>query len=284
MIHAQRCDIVSEPTKSRRSNLKPQLTNNRDIRLQALLLDYQATEKDDGTKADRLYQAFLKTIEDGYWRPEDRLPSERQMAALLPVSEGTVQALMRRLVDNGIVHRKRGSGTYISNIDEGDNMFIRYLFDESPSTGKLEILNIEIDAVNITEIINPGPWSQFLGQRPSYIRMARHITVDSTFKVFGEFFFDGGRFRPLLDINPDTFHVTHVRKIIHDRFNAPILKIVQNLQFLPAESDVAAAIGIQMGDTIMLMEILNFSLNDEPIAYQRFYFPLSDRKLNIWSN
>jgi GntR family transcriptional regulator len=256
--------------------------NGRDIRLEALLEDFNKSDDNDGSKVERIYQAFLKTVDSGYWRPGDKLPTERQMAAALPVSEGTIQAVMRRLVDIGIVHRTRGRGSFISNVDEGDSIFIRFLSNATSTPDEPEILDVDILNVDISETTEGGPWSEFLGTRPSYIQMARRLSVNNELRVLGEFFFDGGRFRPLLDTNPETFRVIHVRKIIHDRFNAPILRVVRNIQFVPASETVASAIECAAGETVMQLEILNFSLRDEPIVYQRFFIPLTDKKLNIW--
>lgn len=256
--------------------------NGRDIRLEALLEGFKSSDDNDGSKVERIYQAFLKTVDSGYWRPGDKLPTERQMAAALPVSEGTIQAVMRRLVDIGIVHRTRGRGSFISNVDEGDSIFIRFLSSGTPTPEEPDILDVDILNVDITEISDYGPWSDFLGSRPSYIQMTRLLSVNKELKVFGEFYFDGGRFRPLLDTNPETFRVIHVRKIIHDRFNAPILRVVRNIQFVPATETVAREINGIAGEMVMLLEILNFSLRDEPIVYQRFYIPLTQKKLNIW--
>ncbi len=122
--------------------------NGYDIRLQALLSDYEEASGDGGSKVERIYNAFLKTIETGYWRPGDQLPTEKQMAVALPVSEGTVQAAMRRLVSTGIVQRSRGRGSFVSKVDEGDNMFLRFLVDEFPTPSATETLHITVDKVD----------------------------------------------------------------------------------------------------------------------------------------
>ena len=250
-----------------------------DIRLHALLNGY---ENSDGAKADRIYNAFLKTVDAGYWRPGDKLPAEREMARALPVSEGTIQAVMRRLVDAGIVHRSRGRGTFISEINEGDYIFIRFFDDEAPDSGKIKTLNIEIDKVEIMEISDDGPWGKFLKPRRSYIRIVRHLSIGNTFKIFSEFVLDGGRFRPLLDIDPDTLGMVHIRNIINDRFNAPILRVIRNLQLVAATEEAAYSIDVKPGDMMMLLEVLNFTLRDEPIIYQWFFVPPNDMKLNVW--
>lgn len=64
----------------------------------------------------------LKTeIESGRWRPEDRLPSEQELAKSFGISKITVRQALRELVDLGYVRREQGRGTFVSHkkFDEG---------------------------------------------------------------------------------------------------------------------------------------------------------------------
>jgi len=257
--------------------------NNRDIRLQALLERYKKNSGQSKSKAGDIYEAFLKTVEAGYWRSGDKIPTERQLASAFSVSEGTIQSALRQLVDNRIITRSRGRGSFIADFDEGDNIFMRFFPPSMINTAGGMMFDIVIDNVQILEIDSDGPWSEFLGSRPSYIRMIRYLTVDNRFTVFSDLFFDGGRFRPLLDFSPDTLAVIHVRKIIHDRFNVPFLNAERNLQLTVADAEMAQAINVEPESHLLFLEVLNYSLRREPIAYQRFYIPTNDWKLNIWS-
>jgi GntR family transcriptional repressor for pyruvate dehydrogenase complex len=53
-------------------------------------------------------------IERGLLRPGDRLPSERELAALIGVSRPSVRSGLRTLSAMGIVQTRHGSGTYIT--------------------------------------------------------------------------------------------------------------------------------------------------------------------------
>ena len=212
--------------------------NNRDIRLLALLERYKETSGQSQSKACGIYEAFLKTVEAGYWRSGDKIPTERQLASALSVSEGTIQSALRQLVDSRIITRSRRRGSFIADIDQGENIFMRFFPRDLTSTVGGKMFDISIDKVQIIETHSDGPWAEFLDACPSYIRMIRYLNVDNRFTAFSDLFFDGGRFRPLLDFNPDTFTVMHVRKIIHDRFNAPFLNAERNVQIIEADAEI----------------------------------------------
>src|SRR6187431_3158999 len=73
----------------------------------------------DETSAQPLYQqlqrALRGAIENGSIGPDDALPPERDLAEMLGVSRITVRKAIDELVDDGLLIRKQGSGTFVSN-------------------------------------------------------------------------------------------------------------------------------------------------------------------------
>jgi GntR family transcriptional repressor for pyruvate dehydrogenase complex len=56
-----------------------------------------------------------RLIETGDLHPGDRLPPERELARALGVSRPTVRSGLKALVAMGVVHSRRGAGTFISD-------------------------------------------------------------------------------------------------------------------------------------------------------------------------
>lgn len=90
--------------------------------------------------------------------------------------------------------------------------------------------------------------------------------------VHNEFFLDGARFRPLLDIAPETLHQLHLRMILHDRFSAPTLGFTQNIAMIVPPEPVARVIGTAPG---------SHTLRGRPLSYQQMTSPPNGRRLNI---
>lgn len=75
----------------------------------------------DGFEAAEAYtpiyariQAHIRTgIAGGAYRPGDRLPSEAQLAAQFGTTRSTVVHALQKLVFDGVVTRRAGSGTYV---------------------------------------------------------------------------------------------------------------------------------------------------------------------------
>lgn len=74
--------------------------------------------KPDAQAASPLYlqlaQALSKAIAEGRYQADEALPSERVLAESLQLSRVTARKAIERLVEQGLIVRKRGSGNYIA--------------------------------------------------------------------------------------------------------------------------------------------------------------------------
>jgi GntR family transcriptional regulator len=62
----------------------------------------------------QLAQALSKAVADGVYQADEALPSERVLAETLNVSRVTARKAIERLVEQGLIQRRRGSGNYIA--------------------------------------------------------------------------------------------------------------------------------------------------------------------------
>src|SRR5579872_5033323 len=65
-------------------------------------------------KYAQLRRAIIAAIEEGYWQPGAKLPTELELARLTPFSLGTVQRGLRALAEEGIIERRQGHGSFIA--------------------------------------------------------------------------------------------------------------------------------------------------------------------------
>ena len=253
---------------------------HKDIRLEALADAYAILERTPGKKSDKCCEAFVKTIETGYWRPGDPVPTEIQIASVLPVSLGTVQVALRCLATDGIIKRTRGRGTVIATPRDPslDPHHARFFDDDGKS-----LLRLNARVLAVDEIHHTGPWADFIGNCMSYIRITRHIDVSDEFTIYNEFYLEGMQFRPLLDFAHQSLTGPHLWMILHDRFNCPTLRFEQNIFFTPAEPPVAELFGIEIGERALVLEVMSYSFRDRPLSYQKMVIPPNDRKMSIMS-
>jgi len=248
------------------------------VRLEALGDTYAKRAEGPGTKAEKLRAAFIETIELGLWRPDDPVPTEKELLAVLPISQGTVQAAMRRLADDGIVVRKRGAGSRISSSGARgqDPWYMRFLAEDGA-----DLASTAITRVTTTEVRGRGDWSTALGIRPSYVKIERTLNVGDSFLILAIAYLDAGRFRPLLDFSSEIMAYTHIRHLLHDRFNVPTMGVRQSARLRGAAEDVAQVTGVDAGTPVLVMQTVNLTLHQEPVIYQEFHIPPNDFILDL---
>jgi DNA-binding LacI/PurR family transcriptional regulator/biotin operon repressor len=71
--------------------------------------------------ADQIYATLSRRIDAGAWKANDRLPSERALAEELGVCRVTVARAVNRLVSEGVLCRRRGSGTFVASHPDGSH-------------------------------------------------------------------------------------------------------------------------------------------------------------------
>ena len=62
----------------------------------------------------QIHNQIKARIEAGEWQSHKRLPAERELAAAFNVSRMTLRQAVQTLVDEGLLERKVGSGTYVA--------------------------------------------------------------------------------------------------------------------------------------------------------------------------
>ncbi len=73
-----------------------------------------ASSKGEPTTLHRaIYRELIREIEEGIYRPGDRLPSEAQLCERFGASRITVAKAIQSLQRDGLVNRRAGSGTYV---------------------------------------------------------------------------------------------------------------------------------------------------------------------------
>jgi GntR family transcriptional regulator len=66
--------------------------------------------------AGRAVQALRRRLAEGTWSAGDRLPSEPQLAEELGVSRVSTRTALAQLEGEGLISRRRGSGTYVNSV------------------------------------------------------------------------------------------------------------------------------------------------------------------------
>ena len=131
----------------------------------------------------RIHDALKKKIDVGFWEIGQRLPSERDLADDYEVSRMTLRQAITLLVEEGILERRVGSGTYVASHRVQEKMRGTTSFTEivrsQGKTPSSQVVSYQRKPANETEI-------QQLQLKPSdyVVRMERVRYADNVPLVF----------------------------------------------------------------------------------------------------
>lgn len=63
----------------------------------------------------KIHNQLRENIEDGKWKVGEKIPAERELARYFKVSRMTLRQAIQELVDEGILERRVGAGTFVAN-------------------------------------------------------------------------------------------------------------------------------------------------------------------------
>lgn len=104
-------------------------------------------QKPSQSAVEFVINAIKELLIEGHLQPGERIPSETELTKLLSVSRGSLREAMKILSALGVVHIKRGDGTYIAESGDGvamDSMLFSFILAQ-PSLKEIYDLRILIE-------------------------------------------------------------------------------------------------------------------------------------------
>jgi GntR family transcriptional regulator len=229
-------------------------------------------------KYAQVRDALLAAIESGYWKPGAKLPTEVELTRHTPYSLGTVQRALRALVDDGVVIRQQGSGTYVAEHRKAMDApwHCRFLGDDGA------ILPIYPKVVLRKRITERGPWSEYLQQRgDNVLRIDRNISINDEFLVFSRFYLDANRFAGMFDRPVAELDGANFKAILAREFGLPVTHFAQTVAATRFDDAVCRAIKVRRGTVGMLLQVVASTGRGRHIYYQELFVPPSRRQLQV---
>lgn len=79
----------------------------------------------------QVYDLLVDRLANNHWKPSEPLPSEFALADELGVSQGTVRKALNQMVDEKLLTRRQGKGTFVAEHTQESSLFRFFRFKES---------------------------------------------------------------------------------------------------------------------------------------------------------
>lgn len=225
----------------------------------------------------RLVDAFSECVISGRFKPGERVPTETDLADKLPVSVGTVQKALAKLVSHGLVVRNRRTGTFIAERrSQVDEVFV-YRFKD-PATGKVMMPFVRTIAVTVDE--SNGPWQESLGV-DQCVRIDRMVWFDQQPPAFSSVYFTYEHGRDYLNESLENLNGASLHRMLIERFNLPTVRMEHSLSCRTLDELACKHLLLPHPTMGTVWDIKDFSIQDAPLLFQRYQLPPGHRPVEI---
>lgn len=240
---------------------------------------YQISSIKGLPKYAQLREALLAAIQDRHWKPGSKLPPEGQLVRETPFSLGTVQKALNSLVDEGMIVRRQGLGSFVSPEQRQMDLpwHLRFVGDREE-----KYLPVYPRVVLRRKEVRPGPWAYLLGNNKDlFIQIDRVMNIGNKFLAYSKFFANGKKFGRFLKKSIEELEKTNFKTILRRDYNVIIARMTYNLRITPLPPEICRAIKVPEDTIGLVMEILAISERKNPVYYQELFIPPNNRKLHI---
>jgi GntR family transcriptional regulator len=211
----------------------------------------------------QISEAILEIIKKERLEPYTKIPPEEYLCKTLNVSKMTLRQALGKLVSDGMLERRQGSGTFVAQrkIQRKATKLVSF-FDDTRDKGLVLTSRVLEQA-----IIRPNRQvirQLQLGAREKVLRIIR-IRFTNKLPLVVNYAHVPQRLCPnLLQENLERISLS---KLLEERFQISPEYAVQNLQAVRATANDAAFLEIKEGDPLLHMERTMFNHDHLPVSY-----------------
>lgn len=213
----------------------------------------------------QLYEILHDQIRDGIWKPEVMLPTENELENRYQLSRATVRQAFELLVNQGLVYRRRGQGTFVSRpaFDQNINRIISFWDDMRqrgliPGTRVLsgELIQASEDVVESLEIETNQELASLVRLR---LADDEPLSVEHSLLVHN-------MCPGILD---QDYANNSLRKVLADQYNIHITNAKQKIRAVPATKNLANLLDVDIDAPLLHIDRISYTEEGTPIEYLR---------------
>lgn len=212
----------------------------------------------------QIHNQIREMIEQEKWKVGERIPSERDLAKTFQVSRMTLRQAVQTLVDEGILERRVGSGTYVSSQKVQEKMTGIESFTETilsqGRTPTSRTISYHVKPASSSEAERLRLKDETLVLRMERIRYADGQPICFEVATIPYHF--------VSSLGKEEITVS-LYKTLEEKQHLKVGKAEQTVTAMLASEQTAEFLDIKRGDPILRLKQITYSTEDEPFEYVR---------------
>ncbi|OCL27176.1 transcriptional regulator [Orenia metallireducens] len=221
-------------------------------------------------------------IENGKYKPGDRLPSEAKLSESFGVSRATLREALRVLEKEVKVNRQQGIGTFIT---EKLALFKSGIEELNSITQTIEAMGLKAGTVDLELKMNQQVEDlnkEFeLNKNDKMVILHRTRTADDEPVAYCEDYLPQ-RLVPN-NITEDDINIS-LLSFLQEESNIYISYAVADIVPVIADKSLVAKLNLNIGDPILLLKQMHYDDRDNPVLYSKNYFRSDKFEFHVLRN
>jgi len=216
----------------------------------------------------QITQWLNEQIEKGRFNPDEKLPSENELAKKFDVSRVTIRRALQSLENDEIIYRCQGLGSFVSDGRKKHNLVKLTDFNEDMKTAGLEASSI----VKRFEVITAPEW---LSDRLNLEKNVKVLQVDRLRLGDGEPIAYDTSWLPIFYgqlLSEEDLKEKTIYSILEDDYDIEVTKGCYRMSATAADEELSKQLDVTVNTPLFLIDRISYTIGDKPIYYQkRFY-------------
>ena len=226
-------------------------------------------QKKHGPLYFQIEQILKSKLISGEFSPGDQIPTEQELCNTYQVSGITVKKALSNLAREGLLDRKPGKGTFVTDkiseviaLEHGSstNDILPQGIAEKQKIKVLDIINIKASA-RISSLLNIHAGEEIV--RVTRIRSINNTPISLIVNylplAIGE------------KIKKKNLSMYPVLQILEDELKIPIVEAVQEIKSIVADQAISSSLSINICTPILYLELRVFTKQKKPVEFVQLY-------------
>ena len=216
----------------------------------------------------QLYEILRGKIVQGDWKPGDMMPPESELIEHYQVSRNTVRQVLDLLVQEGLIYRQRGRGTFVAHPSLEQTMLRIISFTEDmqqrnfvPGT---EVVSSKVitTPIEIAEKLQIAEGEELAVIERLRLADGEPMSIEKSFLVH--------RYCP--NILRYDYALNPLRQVLEREYRIKLIHARQIIRAIMASGELAELLKIQMPSPLLFIERVSFSQDSLPVEYLEIFY------------
>lgn len=216
----------------------------------------------------QISQWLRSQIEESVYEPDEKLPSENELAKKFDVSRVTIRRALQSLESEDVIYRCQGLGSFVSDTRSPHNLVSLTDFNEDMAKAGLNASS----QVHEFKIIEAPSWLL----APLQIEEGNKVMqIDRLRLADGNPVAFDSTWLPILYgqlLSKEKLENSTIYKILEKEYDIQVIRGTYRFTADIADKSLAAELGIEVGAPLLTIERSTFTIGNKPLYYQRRYY------------